>query len=154
STVFATTCNDCVNLCCRTGLTCTTLSEVNACRTTCTENGFCKTVTVSAFHGTAFIGGDGRRVYLTGPLTCPEGAQVRPLPASLTQRFGGAVAEGSLVELECTGQDQEFQIEAHARTPTAFQPGPARACALLTLSDNGQISDVVQWCVDIQLEEE
>jgi hypothetical protein len=91
---------------------------------------------------------DGRHVSVTGPMACDRG-ETWEVEATLTQ---GGVRGTGRSEGTCRGDVQEWVVRAVAAGEAAtFEPGAARACAVLrTLKDDAQ-TDRHQWCNDVVL---
>jgi hypothetical protein len=101
---------------------------------------------------TGTIRDHGRRLVLTGPLTCDQ-VQFVDLRVTVTQRETGALAEGRL-RFVGTPEQQTWTLEAQTQGKNAFKPGGGRAVALATSTLKGKTDDAHQWLVDITLEEE
>src|ERR1051325_3559425 len=93
------------------------------------------------------IGNNGQKVFVTGKVNCTAGERVQIL-ARLTQRTTGGYAEGSWKGI-CTGHLQVWNTEAVARGESKFEPGVAEAVAFGQSSENGRITDVLQWLDDV-----
>lgn len=94
----------------------------------------------------------GRHITLTGPVRC-TGGEVCHTRVTITQRSTGALAEGFAVFV-CSGDDQEWQVEAWVQGEQAFERGPARAVALARTFDGGESTDAHQWVVNVRLQAE
>ncbi len=99
---------------------------------------------------TGTISDEGRRLILTGPLSCDR-VQWVDLRVTVTQRETGALAEGSLRFIG-TPEQQTWTLQAQTYGKNTFKAGQARAVALATSTLNGQTDDAHQWLVDIVLE--
>lgn len=108
-------------------------------------------VVLNTISTTGTISDHGRRLILTGPLTCDR-VQFVDLRVTVTQRETGALAEGRL-RFVGTPDQQTWTLEAQANGKNAFKPGAARAVALATSTVKGKADDAHQWLVDITLEE-
>ena len=90
---------------------------------------------------------DGRHVSMSGAFACDPGENWE-VAADLTQdgSKGGGRSQGV-----CRGDVQEWLVRAVAEGNAVFEPGEARACAVLrTLRDTAQ-TDRHEWCNDVVL---
>ena len=94
----------------------------------------------------------GRRIVVTGPISCDEG-QRSDLRVTVTQRSTGAVAEGRTV-ITCTGAVQQWEVHASVHGRESLEEGPAIAVALASTSTHGDTDDAHQWLVGITLVKE
>lgn len=103
---------------------------------------------VSAFDpAVTILSRDGRRVALSGPIACAEGARIKKLRVTLTQN--GVLAEGS-TRGDCAGPDQHWGLELKA-SGGGFVAGPALACGLAVVQNDAGATDTHQWCTDVAL---
>jgi hypothetical protein len=117
---------------------------------------------------------NGRRVMITGPITCPAGLNVLGLRVTVNQPGVGAIAEGQRgrlvnvvgrpagpvpkqrgdrsVAMRCSGEEQRFALEATTVTSEALDvPGHAFACALALFGGDGIPTDAKQWCTEVSV---
>jgi len=97
----------------------------------------------------ATVTDNGRLVIATGPISCTRGERLF-LRVTVTQRATGAVAEGS-TRIVCTGNNQQWQVNAATQGPETFGEGPAIAVAIARTAFRGEITDAHQWLVNITL---
>jgi hypothetical protein len=97
----------------------------------------------------ATVTDNGRLVIATGPISCTRGEQAF-LRVTVTQRATGAVAEGRS-RVVCTGNNQQWQVNAATQGPETFGEGPAIAVAIARTAFRGEITDAHQWLVNITL---
>jgi hypothetical protein len=109
------------------------------------------------------LSGDGRRVLVSGPITCTAGERAY-IRATVTQRTSGAVAEGD-GSVACTGEVQTWRVAAQCQTKESFAPGTATAVGLartFTPKEDGHgngprhqaATDSHQWLVSVTLASE
>jgi hypothetical protein len=89
---------------------------------------------------------------VTGPVACTEG-EIGHQRVSVTQRSTGAVAEGR-TRIVCTGELQQWEVQAAVLGEQTFEEGPATAVALCRATDRGESTDAHQWLVEVTLVEE
>ena len=97
----------------------------------------------------ATITDDGRLVIATDPLTCTRGERAF-LRVTVSQRATGAVAEGRS-RIVCTGNSQQWEVQAGTQGQATFGEGPAVAVAIARTAERGEISDAHQWLVNVTL---
>jgi hypothetical protein len=93
------------------------------------------------------IRADGRQVSMTGPMACDPGENWE-VTGTLTQAGsrGGGRAEGV-----CRGDIQEWVVRIAVEGGVRFEPGAARACAVLRTLRTAAETDRHEWCNDIVL---
>ncbi len=95
---------------------------------------------------------DGRHILATGPVECTQGERLHTR-LTVTQRSTGAIAEGRTFDT-CTGEPQQWEVQASTRGKERFEAGPATAVAVGRTTDRGEPTDAHQWLVEITLIEE
>ena len=105
-----------------------------------------ETQTIDPF---AILTDNGRHIIATGRITCTEHERAH-LRVTVTQRGTGAVAEGRAL-ITCTGNIQQWEVQASTHGNQTFQEGPATAVALARTTDRGDTTDAHQWLVAITL---
>jgi hypothetical protein len=103
----------------------------------------------NTIEATAVLETNGKRLIVTGPLSCTE-EQMALVRVTVTQRSTGAVAQGYSV-LECTETETMWEVRAYKRGRNAFAEGPATAVAVALSREGGTVDDAHQWLVDITL---
>lgn len=106
-------------------------------------------ITVNTIDPGAIVSDNGHHIIATGPVTCTEGERAY-LRVTVTQRSTGAVAEGQ-TRINCTGDLQQWEVQASAHGNEAFREGPATAVAVARTTSQGETTDAHQWLVDITL---
>jgi len=92
---------------------------------------------------------NGRHVVVTGPLECTPGERAY-LSVTVTQRTTGALAEGRGFVI-CTGEIQQWGVDAAVQGSENFEVGPATAVAVARSVARGVTTDAHQWLVPITL---
>ena len=100
----------------------------------------------------AVVTDNGRHLIVTGPIGCTASERAY-LRVTVTQRDTGAVAEGS-TRITCTGDIQQWEVQASTQGRETFQEGPATAVALGSTTSRGETTDAHQWLVEITLVKE
>lgn len=116
------------------------------------EAGFSRKIVNNTINPIAGLRDGGRRVTLTGPISCSQIERV-DLRVTVTQRTTGAIAEGR-ARLVGTTQVQHWEVEAVVRGDEFFDTGPATAVAYAISSRAGAPTDSHQWLVPVTLEME
>jgi hypothetical protein len=116
------------------------------------QAGLARRVILNTIDAAATVSEDGRRVFVTGPISCTQTERV-DLRVTLTQRLTGAIAEGR-IRFVGTTTLQHWEVEVCATGRESFDPGPAAAVAVAVTSVRGVANDAHQWLVNITLEEE
>jgi hypothetical protein len=104
----------------------------------------------SLFEPAPVIENDGRQLVATGPFACEPGAIWR-VDVEITQ--DDVVAEGHTQGF-CSGNTGMWEVQAVARGPETFFPGPASGCGRLVVIVAGRVTDSQDWCSDFTLEAE
>ena len=106
-------------------------------------------ITYNTIDPLAVVTDNGRLVIATGPISCTRGERVF-LRVTVTQRPTGAVAEGS-GRVVCTGNNQQWQVQAATQGQATFGEGAAIAVAIARTAYRGEITDAHQWLVNVTL---
>jgi len=103
----------------------------------------------SAFDDTAVLARNGRSIYVSGPLTCPEGSTAT-IDVTLTHETG-AIAEGE-AKVQCVADTTDFIARIATNGSNVFAPfSQAKACGTAQISRQGANASAFQWCRDVIL---
>jgi hypothetical protein len=103
----------------------------------------------SAFDETAVLARNGRSIYVSGPLECPEGATAT-IGVTLTHDTG-AVARGE-AKVQCVAGTTDFIARLATNGSNTFAPSSqAKACGTAQIARQGSNATAFQWCRDVIL---
>lgn len=103
----------------------------------------------SAFDDTAVLSRNGRSIYISGPLVCPEGSTAT-IDVTVTHDTG-AIAEGQ-AKVPCVADTTDFIARLEATGPNVFAPlSQVKACGTAQISRQGFNAAAFQWCRDVIL---
>ena len=102
-----------------------------------------------AFDDTAVLARNGRSIYVSGPLTCPEGATAT-IGVTLTGD-AGAIANGE-AKVQCVADTTDFIARVATNGSNTFAPSSqAKACGTAQITRQGSNATAFQWCRDVIL---
>jgi hypothetical protein len=102
-----------------------------------------------AFDDTAVLARNGRSIYVSGPLDCPEGATAT-IGVTLTYETG-AIAEGE-AKVQCVADTTDFIARLATSGSSTFAPfSSAKACGTAQIARHGTNASAFQWCRDVIL---
>ena len=103
----------------------------------------------SAFDDIALLARNGRSIYISGPLDCPEGATAT-IDVTVTHETG-AIADGQ-AKVQCRADTTEFAARLATSGANAFPPlSQVKACGTAQISRQGANASAFQWCRDVTL---
>ena len=101
----------------------------------------------SGIDPTASLLSGGRRLVVSGHVSCQSGATYRILSASALQDTAVAISTTPFVAT-CTGDAQTWELVLVARGSAAFDVGPVHVCASGDVYDSTTLLATRQWCID------
>jgi hypothetical protein len=97
----------------------------------------------------AVLGRNGRSIYISGPLDCPEGGTAT-IDVTVTHE-GGAIAGGQ-AKVQCQADTAEFTATLATNGANVFPPlSQVKACGTAQISRRGANASAFQWCRDVTL---
>jgi hypothetical protein len=103
----------------------------------------------SAFDEVALLARNGRSIYISGPLDCPEGGTAT-IDVTVTHETG-AIAGGQ-AKVQCRADTKEFTATLATNGSTAFPPySEVKACGTAQIARQGANASAFQWCRDVTL---
>ena len=95
------------------------------------------------------LGRNGRSIYISGPLDCPEGGTAT-IDVTVTHE-GGAIAGGQ-AKVQCQADTAEFTATLATNGANVFPPlSQVKACGTAQISRRGANASAFQWCRDVTL---
>jgi hypothetical protein len=104
-------------------------------------------IAANTIDDTVTLSPNNRQVLVTGPITCTQGEKLT-IDVVVVQRSTGAVVKGSFRDL-CTGEAQNWEVNANTMGSNTFEEGPAIAWAVATTRNNEVITDAAQWAKEV-----
>jgi hypothetical protein len=102
-----------------------------------------------AFDETAVLARNGRSIFISGPLVCPEGSTAT-IGVTLTHE-AGAIAVGE-AKVQCGADTTDFIARLATNGSNVFSPlSQAKACGTAQISRQGSNAAAFQWCRDVIL---
>jgi hypothetical protein len=103
----------------------------------------------SAFDDVALLARNGRSIYVSGPLDCPEGGTAT-IEVRLTHETG-AIAQGQ-AKVQCGAGTKDFTATLATNGSTVFPPySEVKACGTAQIARRGANASAFQWCRDVTL---
>ena len=127
--------------------------QCSATESACVEA--CRDVTTGAFvdgafFETAVVKQEGRRLDVSGPFKCQEGARAT-VEVRVTESSTGALGIGT-AHLKCAAGETTFTASVRAASAKKFgMIGAATACGAARIDDGRERLDGFQWCRDVIL---
>jgi hypothetical protein len=111
------------------------------------EAAYARRIISPEFDSPLEISANTRQILATGPLGCETGDK---WIVSVVITQGDATAEGR-TQGHCSGRIGHWEVQAVARGPASFEPGPAHGCATF-VTRKGNAAESFDWCQDLVLE--